>query len=73
MAAAAIEKLPQLKSATDGLKEMRLHALTFLILILDLVIFFIVLDSHLFLTPCFSDNERSGFISLVSRYLRFVL
>ncbi|CAF1697670.1 unnamed protein product [Brassica napus] len=38
MAAAAIEKLPQLKSATDGLKEM-------------------------------SDNERSGFISLVSRYL----
>ncbi|CAN7005654.1 unnamed protein product [Brassica rapa subsp. trilocularis] len=38
MAAAAIEKLPQLKSATDGLKEM-------------------------------SDNERSGFINLVSRYL----
>ncbi|KAJ4908236.1 UTP--glucose-1-phosphate uridylyltransferase 1 [Raphanus sativus] len=38
MAAAAIEKLPQLKSATDGLNEM-------------------------------SDNERSGFINLVSRYL----
>ncbi|XP_024012070.1 UTP--glucose-1-phosphate uridylyltransferase 1 isoform X1 [Eutrema salsugineum] len=36
--AAAIEKLPQLKSATDGLNEM-------------------------------SENERSGFINLVSRYL----
>ncbi|CAH2072533.1 unnamed protein product [Thlaspi arvense] len=36
--AAATEKLPQLKSATDGLSEM-------------------------------SDNERSGFINLVSRYL----